>query len=180
MAFRRSSSFKPRFGRRRFGGRPLARANYVWTFATGTLSGTGSAQAAELLSPTQWQANTTAGNMQRAKLLRVLLIMQVTVPTATEAVFYAMHVDDESFQTTLSPDTATFFDSVSKVLRWGIIAQGSAPVDAPVSGYGNVDFVRDWSGRARLLRDQRVFLSLSGATANFDVTWFARCLVQTM
>lgn len=179
MAYRRFARSNRRFGSSRFRGRPLARAQYLWTFATGSLTGT-AAEAAEFLSPTQWQSNTTAGNFERAKLLCVLFTLQVTPPASgPTGIHYALHIDDESFQTTLDPSTATFFDSASRVLRWGVVvAPSNLASDAPDSGYGNVDFIRQWKGRANLARDQRVWFSLQAKPTDFDVTWIARCLVQ--
>lgn len=179
MAFRRFRSSGRRFSRRRFG-RPLARANYLWTFATGTVNASASAQAVEFLSPTQWQQNSTAGNFQKCKLLRVLWLMSaVGDDTDVGALQYALHIDDESFSTSLSPITATFFDSVETVLRWGAIAVPGLASGAISNYQGNLDFTRDWSGRRELARDQRVWFSVAPFTnAPTSFTYYARCLVQ--
>lgn len=188
MAFgrRRFSS-----GRRTFGGfqKPMAKKKLLWTNALFTVADLElGASRGTMLSSGQWVLNATAGNLERAKLLKVIFTMSATVPTTSvvQGLQYALYVDDADASSPGDPATTTFWDAVQP-FHTGVLTLPASNAGVVTPGtMVNSNFrdnIRSFKVNRNIRTDQALFMSISSGVAGvssgtLDVSGIARCLLS--
>lgn len=196
MAFRRfgnsrgrSFSFRSRFRR------PLARRKLLWTNALFTIADIeAGASRGTLLSSAQWVLNATTGNLERAKLEKVMLINMALSLSGSSTNLYpsqltwALYVDDADASSPGDPTTTTFFDAVQPFAMGQFDVPSNAntaTITAPVFPgryIGHRDNLRVYRAKRSLRTDHSLFMSVStGAGLGYttvDISGLARCLVS--
>lgn len=171
-------------GRRSYGvpTRNLARKQYLWTFETTTLTLTSvSSSRYASAASTLWQANTSAGNMTRIKLIKQIALLQVSnAGAANLSAIFAVSVDDEDANSA-SPDATTFFDSYQPSY-WGAIdfaGDGGSSNENRLYTLGSQpDYARHIRINKMLKRDQVCWWQFTAAGTNAQVTLYIRSLLQ--
>lgn len=166
-------------GRRSYGfrfRRPLARKKLIWTVATwATTDIAASAGRATLCSSGQWVLNATTGNLERARVEKIMFTANVSAGSGNlsrAGFLYALYVDDADASSPGDPATTTFWDAVQPFhVGQFVVPQFSAGV--PVAGtFGDnniADSLRVFPVKRRIRTDQSVFISIQSA-ANFNPT----------
>lgn len=161
--------------------KPLARKRLVWVTRTITFTETaGTVSAVTLLTPGDWEDNTTAGNTaQYCKALKaVILISSPGVAATIEGRQYAIVHDDTTMAAQNPTVVATY--AATDCLHVGNFA--AMPTNALTPVYnGYPDNVRDIRLNRRLKQDEdiKLWIQPAAAAANqLSITVFSRVLVQ--
>jgi len=183
---RRFSNTRSRFG----GSRGFAKKKLLWTNATFSTDISAGAARAQVLTSAQWVLNATTGNLEAAKVLKIILVNMAVSASGTGVlaggVPYAMYVDDADASTPGDPGTTTFYDAVQP-FHLGTIAfpafVGGVPTPGTFVNSNFRDNIRSFKVNRKIRTDQALTLHFgSGAafvtSSTLVVSGLARCLMS--
>lgn len=163
----------------RFRGTPFARKKLIWCTQKVSVSElAGNVSSVVLLVPQQWQLNTTSGDLEHAKILRLVLHATATQVATAEDRLYCLGVNDIN-QAALDPtQVATYGDS--EPFHLGVL---NVP---PTTNAGRVtnnfpDSMRVFKVNRKIRSDMNLNLWVQPAAAapnQVTFTFLARVLVQ--
>lgn len=187
MAYRRYGNSRGRYGRPAFRSRP--RRKLIWTNALFTVSGLEAASGrSTLLDSSQWAVNTTAGNLESAKVLQMLLINVSANITGTTGfptgLTYALYIDDEDDSAAGDPATVAFYENVQPfhVGQFSIPSFTAGAFTDPGPDLNVFELTRRFRVKRRIRTDQRMAISVQSGAAlgatTFSITGLCRVLLD--
>jgi hypothetical protein len=158
----------------------FAKKQLIWTNTLQTVvESAGANSVAPLLSMSQVIANATTGNVQHAKVVKLLLdITSASLATAESRLFF-LTIDDT---TPGNPLTVASYGNTQPFALGRLHSPGNAAGQPLVPLFnGHRDNLRSYKVMRKISADQSLFLSISPAAAagnQLSFTIFARALVQ--
>lgn len=184
---RRFKSSRGRSGSSRFRGSKFAKKKLLWVNQLTSVAIFSGAASAALISPSLWVLNASSGNMEHAKVLRLLLTPLLTIGTThyPGSVLYSLYIDDTSAGGAGDPLTVTYYDEAQPFFQ-GLLdlpAAAATLLTQQVRSNGFRANQIDIPVNRKVRTDQSLWVSMSsavnlnsGGTPSFQ--WLARALVQ--
>lgn len=171
-----SSGFRRKFRRSRFS-RPLARKRLIWCTSSQTVTEVaGTATGLVLLNAGQWVSNASSGELESAKVLRLVWSITSAQLATNQTRLFSLSVDDAQ-QLAFDPSVAGNYAAFEPFHIGQLFSPGTAI--SPLYN-GHLDNMRTFRVNRKLRSDFNLnaYISPSLAGGQLTFTSLARCLVQ--
>lgn len=184
--FRRSGSFRGRsFSFRSRFRRPVARRRYLWVNQVSTVADMTATQRVVLINSALWGSNVSTGNMERARLEKLIIMPAVSGATTLVAqnIAFALYIDDVDASDPGNCRSVSFYDA-AQPFHLGFLQL--SPVTGGVTSLRETDNnfpdqMRNYTPKRKIRSDQVLWMSyeppaVGAGTLGLNV--FSRALIS--